>query len=183
MTMEFPLRTPGSAPEAFERSGKVLGLVPNLIRVMASSPAAASAYLDLTERLSQSSLSPEEQSVALLTISRFHECHYCMAAHSMTGRMAGLPDAVVDALREDQPVPDQRLEALRRFVVAVLEHRGAVPDAELEAFRRAGFDEAAILDVILAVALKTLSNYTNHLAATPLDDVMQDEHWEAPAGR
>lgn len=101
----------------------------------------------------------------------------------MTGRMAGLPDAVVDALREDQPVPDQRLEALRQFVVAVLKHRGAVPNDELEAFRRAGFEEAAILDVILAVALKTLSNYTNHLAATPLDDVMQDEHWEAPAGR
>lgn len=183
MSEHFPLHDADSAPDAadiFDRSGEVLGMVPNLIRKMAASPAAAAAYLDLTERLGESSLSTDEQAVALLTISRYHECGYCMAAHSMTSRMGGLPDAVVDALRTDQDLPDARLEGLRRFIRAMLEHRGWVPEAELHAFRQAGFGDAAVLDVIVAIALKTLSNYTNHLADTPVDAPLQHERWTPP---
>ena len=118
--------------------------------------------------------------MVLLTVSRFHGCDYCMAAHSMTGRMTGLPDAVVDALREDRPIANAHLQALRDFVFAMLHKRGWVNPDDLAAFEAAGFDERQVLDVILGVGLKTLSNYTNHVAQTPVDGAFAHERWTSP---
>lgn len=182
---QFPLHDRGSAPAAaasFERAEATFGMVPNLIRKMATAPALAAAYLELNELLQQTSLSSEEQAVLLLVVSRFHACDYCMAAHSMTGRMAGVPDSVVDALREDRPLDDPALEALARFARAMLEHRGWPPEQDKQAFLDAGHTPQKMLEVVLAIGLKTLSNYTNHLAATPVDAPMENERWTAPAG-
>ncbi|WP_019590738.1 carboxymuconolactone decarboxylase family protein [Thioalkalivibrio sp. ALE20] len=182
---DFPLHDRASAPAAaasFDRAEAAFGMVPNLIRKMATAPALAAAYLDLNELLQQTSLSGEEQAVLLLTVSRFHACDYCMAAHSMTGRMAGVADSVVDALREDRPLEDPALEALRGFARAMLEHRGWVDEKDKQAFLEAGHTPQKMLEVILAIGLKTLSNYTNHLAATPVDEPMQGERWTAPTG-
>ncbi len=180
---DFPLHDRDSAPDAaaaFDRAQATFGMIPNLTRKMATSPALAQAYLELTGLFEGCSLSAPERGVILLTVSRFHGCDYCMAAHSMTGRMTGLPDAAVDALREDRPLADQRLEALRQFANAMLEKRGWVDAADLSAFRKAGFGEQQVLDLILGIGLKTLSNYTNHIAGTPVDEAFQNEHWTAP---
>ncbi|AHE98974.1 carboxymuconolactone decarboxylase family protein [Thioalkalivibrio paradoxus] len=180
---DFPLHDRDTAPDAaaaFDRAETIFGMVPNLTRKMATSPALAQGYLDLTSLFDRCSLSAQERGVVLLTVSRFHGCDYCMAAHSMTGRMTGLPDAEVDALREDRPLPDARLEALRRFVHAMLEGRGWVDASDLAAFRHAGFGEQQVLDVILGIGLKTLSNYTNHIAGTPVDTAFEHERWTAP---
>jgi len=180
---DFPLHDRGSAPgaaTAFDRAEAAFGMIPNLTRKMATSPALAQAYLELTGLFEGCSLSAQERSVVLLTVSRFHGCDYCMAAHSMTGRMTGLPDAAVDALREDRPLVDARLEALRQFVRAMLEKRGWVDPADTSAFRDAGYSEQHALDVILGIGLKTLSNYTNHIAGTPVDEAFAHERWTAP---
>jgi AhpD family alkylhydroperoxidase len=180
---DFPLHDRETAPgaaAAFDRAEAVFGMIPNLTRKMATSPALAQAYMELTGLFEGCSLSAQERSVVLLTVSRFHGCDYCMAAHSMTGRMTGLPDAAVDALREDRPLEDSRLEALRQFVRAMLEKRGWVDPADIRAFEDAGFREQHVLDVILGIGLKTLSNYTNHIAGTPVDKAFAHERWAAP---
>ena len=182
---DFPLHDRSSAPgaaRAFDRAEAVFGMIPNLTRKMATSPALAQAYMELTGLFEGCSLSAQERSVVLLTVSRFHGCDYCMAAHSMTGRMTGLPDAAVDALREGRPLVDARLEALRRFVRAMLEKRGWVDPADTSAFQDAGYSEQHVLDVILGIGLKTLSNYTNHIAGTPVDEAFAHERWTAPGG-
>ena len=182
----FPLHDRQSAPDAsgaFDRAEAIFGMVPNLTRKMSTSPQLAQAYLDLTDLFENSSLSPEERGVVLLTVSRFHGCDYCMAAHSMTGRMAGLPDSAVDAMRNDEALLDHRLEALRQFINTMLEKRGWVDASHLEAFLAAGFNEQQILDVILGIGLKTLSNYTNHIAQTPVDTAFENERWKAPAAK
>ncbi|MGM0671897.1 carboxymuconolactone decarboxylase family protein [Thioalkalivibrio sp.] len=180
---DFPLHDASSAPEAqraFDHAEQTFGMVPNLIRKMASAPALAEAYLSLNDVLQKTSLNPTEQGVLLLTVSRYHECDYCMAAHSMTGRMTGVPDDVIVALREDEPINDPKLEALRQFARAMIEQRGWVDTATQQAFLDAGHTPAQMLEVILAIGLKTLSNYTNHIAGTPVDEPMAAERWTAP---
>jgi len=179
----FPLHERTSAPDAaaaFDQAEQTLGMVPNLIRKMASAPALAEGYLALTRLLQQTSLSPVEQGVLLLTVSRYHECDYCMAAHSLTGRMTGVPAAVIAALREDRPIDDPRLEALRRFSRAMLEQRGWIDKATQDDFLAAGFTPQQMLEVILGIGLKTLSNYTNHIAGTPVDEAMAGDRWTPP---
>ena len=88
-----------------------------------------------------------------------------------------MPDEVVLAIRNDEPIADSRLEALRKFTTAVVDTRGWVSDADIDAFLAAGFSKAQILDVILGISFKTLSNYTNHIADTPLDDAFAAEAW------
>ena len=99
------------------------------------------------------------------------------AAHSTVSEMQKVPADVIDALRNDTPIADPKLQALQVFTARVHETRGNVTDADLEAFHSAGYTKANILDVILGAGLKTLSNYTNHIAETPLDDVFQANAW------
>ena len=84
---------------------------------------------------------------------------------------------VIEGVRTRQALPDKRLEALRRFTRAVVSERGWVPTQEREAFFAAGYGPEQVLDVITAVAMKTISNYTNHLASTPLDAAFQQAAW------
>jgi alkylhydroperoxidase family enzyme len=93
--------------------------------------------------------------------------------------MAAVPKAVTDALRAGKPLPDQRLEALRRFTTAVVAARGWIDEAEVAAFQEAGYDPQQLLGVVLGVGMKTLSNYTNHIAGTELDAPFQHRAWQA----
>jgi alkylhydroperoxidase family enzyme len=103
-----------------------------------------------------------------------------MAAHSAVAKMVRASNEVVNALREGKPLPDERLEALHQFTVAVVEKRGWVSEEDIEAFLNAGFNKPQILEVITGVTQKTLSNYTNHIAHTPLDEAFQPMAWEVP---
>ncbi|WP_127477938.1 carboxymuconolactone decarboxylase family protein [Sulfurivermis fontis] len=187
MSNLFPLHTSASAPAAaqplLEAASQAFGFVPNLIAIMASSPALTEAYLALSAIFEQkTSLTPTERQVVLLAVSRYHACRYCVAAHSTIADMQGIPPAVVEAIRSDQPIADTRLEALRSMVNALLERRALLPDATLESFFSAGYTPAQLLDVLVGVAQKTLSNFTNHLAGTPLDEPMHARAW-TPAER
>lgn len=102
-----------------------------------------------------------------------------MAVHSTMAAAAGVAPGVIDAIRQDKPIDDAELDAVRRFTRAVVAERGWVPDAELNDFLGAGFTRRQVLDVLTGVTMKTLSNYTNHLAHTPLDDAFTGYAWTA----
>ena len=179
---DFRIHTIDSAPEGAKpvlaaAKGK-FGFIPNLVAELAEAPVAAQAYLAVADAFASSSLSLKEQQVVLITTSIFHHCHYCVAAHSMVGKHAGLSDEALAALRDGRSVDDPRLEALRAFTHALVEKRGSVGQDTVDAFLGAGFTKAQILEVLVGITQKTLSNYTNHLANTPLDEAFEAFAWE-----
>ncbi len=181
---DFPVHTRESSPHAarpvLDAVAGLFGFVPNLLGVMATSPALAEAYVALSGIFEKSGLDPGERQVVLLTVSRFHECRYCVAAHSLDSEMQQVSADVVDAIRTDRPISDTKLEALRRYVTRLLEKRGWIDEAELSEFLTAGYEPSHALDVLVGVGQKTLSNFTNHIAHTPLDTAFEGHAW-APA--
>lgn len=183
---DFKLQTSETAaPEgraALDKAQQGFGFVPNLIKVLANAPAVAHAYLDLGARLDETSLSPEERQVVLLATSFENGCDYCMAAHSTVAGMVGIADGDLAGLRTGEALPTERLDALRTFTRAVVEQRGHVSEDDLRRFREAGYEQSQVLEVILGVAMKTLSNYTNHIAGTPVDEAFANQRWSPPVG-
>lgn len=179
----FPVHTVDSAPAAskglLENTHKNFGFVPNLIGVMASSPALTEAYLSVAGIFAKSGLTATEQQLVLLTVSYFHDCTYCMAAHTAIASMQSVDSAVVQALRDNQPLTDSKLQALREFTQLLIKNRGWADETDILAFLSAGYEESHILDVLVGIAQKTLSNFTNHLAKTPLDDAFSEVAWKA----
>lgn len=165
------------ARDSLERAQRAFGFVPNLVGVLANAPIAARAYLALSEIFGTGTLSEIERQVVLLTVSVAHGCEYCVAAHSTVARGVRMPPAVLRALRTDEPLPEARLEALRRTTAALVARRGWLTDDERTRFTAAGYTEGQLLEVIVGVALKTLSNYTNHLASTPVDAAFAADTW------
>jgi AhpD family alkylhydroperoxidase len=158
-----------------------MGFVPNMYAVMANSPAVLETYMEGYARFrSDSGFTPAEQEVVFLSISLVNACDYCMAAHSVIAdRMSRVPPAVTDAIRDGHTVPDAKLAALSTFTSSMLLTRGQPSRAEVHAFLRAGYEERHLLDIILAIAVKTLSNYSNHLFHTPLDEMFAAREWKA----
>ena len=182
---DFPSHTLDTAPAAarpnLDGAQQKYGMIPNMYARMAEAPTLLQAYLQTSETFANSSLDTVQQQVVLLTVSRVNGCGYCMGAHSVLADMASVPAAVTDAIRNDTPIADARLEALRQFTRQMVEQRGWVGDEVVQAFLAAGHSRANVLDVVLGIGLKTLSNYTNHLAGTELDQAFAGRAWQAPA--
>ncbi|MBX9588083.1 MAG: carboxymuconolactone decarboxylase family protein [Hyphomonadaceae bacterium] len=183
----FPLHTIETAPEGSRQQlsdiEKTWKFIPNLHRVLAQSPETLKAYDTLFGLFAKSTLSPTEQQIAYLSIIYINECEYCMAGHSVLAGMANVPADVINAVRENLPIADRRLEALRRFAQAVTVKRGKLGDAAVAEFLGAGFTGQNVLEVVLATATKVISNYVNHIAHTPNDDFMAKTAWMAPSRR
>ncbi len=167
-----------ASAELLGNAEKAFGFIPNLLGVMAESPATLNAYLTLGQLFDSSSFTATERQVAILAISRYNECHYCMAAHSVVAGMQNVPADVIQAIRNDEPIADERLEALRWFANQVVDKRGWVSGNDIDTFLDAGFTRAQILEVILSLSFKTLSNYINHVANTPLDSAFAAQSWQ-----
>jgi len=170
--------TPAESVPILEQTQRTYGFIPNLMGVLSESPATAKAYLTLGGIFDESSFTATERQVVLLTTSRINECHYCMAAHSTVAEMQKVPGDVVDAIRDNQPIEDVKLEALRVFTSRVVERRGWVGDEHIQAFLGAGYDKQQIIEVILGIALKSISNYVNHISETPVDDAFGAKTWK-----
>jgi uncharacterized peroxidase-related enzyme len=183
--MNSNLQTIESAPSAsrplLEGARKSLGFVPNLFAVFANSPAVLQAYQGLSGAYGKTSLTPTEQEVVTIAASVENGCGYCVAAHTTIGESKRIDRAVLDAVRDEAPLGNPKLEALRRFSLEVIRQRGWVSETGQQAFFDAGYAEAQALEVVLGITLKTLSNYTNHLAATPLDAAFQPNEWRQAA--
>jgi AhpD family alkylhydroperoxidase len=181
--MKFVVHTKETAPLAarvdLETAEKLFGFIPNLFGVLAEAPIALEAYITLTKLLEDASLSPVEQQVVMLAGSHEYGCEYCMAAHSTVAASAGMPALVLAALRGGTVLPDKKLEALRSFVIEVVRSRGRVSDERIEEFLAAGYSAQSVLEVVFGVAMKTLSNYVNHMARTPVDPQFSRQKWPA----
>lgn len=182
---DFPLHTLKTAPKA--ASSRLLsaqekyGFLPHLFGKMATAPVVLEAYLTLSEIFERSTLSAGEQGVVLLAAAVENECEFCVAAHTGGAKQKGIPDSVITAVRDGDAIPDVRLGALVDFTQAVVRKRGRIREDEVERFLAAGFDQANVFEVILGISLKTLSNYINHLAKTPLNKELTEFRWPQDA--
>lgn len=153
-----------------EKVEKGYGFVPNVIGVMAESPAALEAYTTLQQILqTKTALTPAEQQVVLLAVSRHNGCDYCVAAHTASAERAGLDAASIEALRGERELDDKGLDAVARLCRAFIDRKGWLEDADVQAFLDAGHSRQKLLDVLVGLSMKTISNYLNHIADTPLD--------------
>ncbi len=181
---DFTTHSIESAPEAskpyLQGALDGFGFVPNLLATMAEAPALLEGYMNLAGIFDKSDMSETERQIILMTNNRLNGCVYCMAAHTMLSKMGGVPDDVIEALRNNTPIADPKLEALRTFAAVINESRGWPTDAQVETFLAAGYTRQTVLEVVLGTAVKTLSNYTNHVAETNLDGAFADLAWTAP---
>ena len=184
---ELTLHTPRTAPEESQpllgASQKAFGMIPNLHAVMAEAPGLLEGYQKLHELFLASSFDDEEKTVVWQTINVEHACHYCVPAHTGIAHSMKVDAAIPEALRNETPLPDSKLEALRTFTLAMLRQRGDVDQSQLAAFYAAGYGQRQVLEVILGLAQKVMSNYTNHVAETPVDRSFAPFVWEPKAAR
>ncbi|MBT3307492.1 MAG: carboxymuconolactone decarboxylase family protein [Alphaproteobacteria bacterium] len=178
----FSPHTMKTAPEG-SRDGlreveQGLGFIPNMMAVLAESPAALDAYQGIHAAFARSSFSAAEQQFLALSVSICSECYYCVPVYSLFAKKAGVPEEVINAVRDGKVIRDGRYSALRSFAAAVIKKRGQVSGAEVDNFKDAGFTKAQVLEVIIAAAFKLISNYTNHIADIPLDEAFQSFLWK-----
>lgn len=182
---QFTVHTIETAPEAskplIKETTAKLGSITNLHAMMAEAPGLLEAYLVLHRLVLATSFSAEEKTVVWQAINVEHDCHYCVPAHTAIARMMKVDDSISNALRDETLLPHERLEALRTFTLEVVRRRGAVSDATLETFLGAGFTKRHVLEVVLAVSQKVMSNYTNHIVKTPVDPVFEKFVWSKSA--
>ena len=184
----LPIHTPATASAKgvplLEGAKKSLGFVPNMYGAMVNSPGLLETYQLGYERFrSDSGFTPAEQEVVFLTLSFDNGCDYCMAAHSfLADNMSKVSKDVTEAIRSGRAIPDEKLAALSAFTRHLLQSRGRPTATEAQAFFAAGYSEPLVFDLILAIAVKTLSNFSNHISSTPVDEVFKGRLWTAPVG-
>lgn len=171
------------ARATLETAQQKLGMIPNMYAYMANAPSLLETYRIGYELFRQSSgFTPVEQEVIFLSISYENGCEYCMAAHSFLADVQSkVPGEVTEALRQGKEIKDARLRALSHFTRVLVQKRGRPHQTDLDLFRAAGYTDTHVLQIILAIGVKTLSNYTNHLCGTPVDDVFSRRAWTQSA--
>ncbi len=160
---------PAAAQPMLEAVNKQLGMVPNLFRLIANSPAALEGYLGLSGALGKGTLPAKTRERVALAVAEINRCGYCLAAQSYLGKnLAKLDDAEILANRKGGST-DAKADAAVRFAVQVTQARGHVRDADLQAVKAAGYDDAQIVEIVVHVALNTLTNYINEVGQTEID--------------
>ncbi|PKG55385.1 carboxymuconolactone decarboxylase [Shewanella sp. Choline-02u-19] len=178
----FKLHTVETAPAKskpiLENAAKQMGAVPGLFAVMAESPNTLEAYTQLHQQFASSSFNAEELTVVWQTINVEHQCHYCVPAHTGIAHSMKVDGALTDALRNREPMPTPKLQALQDLTLSMVRNRGNVSQAELEAFYAAGYGQQQVLEIILGLSQKVISNYVNHVAQTPVDKMFEQFAWK-----
>lgn len=163
-----PEAAAGKAKDLLDAVNGKLGLVPNMTRAMANSPAVLEGYLGLSGALAKGRLSPKNREQIALAVGQVNHCDYCLAAHSTIGKMVGLtPEQILDSRRGT--AVDPKSDAVIRFARKIVDARGQVSDADIGEVRAAGLDDGAIAEVVANVALNIFTNYFNHVAETDID--------------
>lgn len=180
----FVDHTAETAPDAARRvlaaTEKKFGYLPVAVARLAESPQLLDGFLKLTAIFDTTSLDPVARETVIMTMATHNGCHLCVAMHTAALGRLGADQALVTALRDDKPLPDERLQALRDFTLTVLATKGDVPDADLSAFVAAGFTTRQALEVVLGIGAYTLSTFANRLTRAPLDEPLRPFAW-APA--
>ncbi|MGB8693905.1 MAG: peroxidase-related enzyme [Steroidobacteraceae bacterium] len=160
---------PPAAQPLLQAVKKQLGVVPNLFRLVATSPAALEGYLGMSGALARGALPAATRERIALAVAEINGCNYCLSAHTYLGRnVAKLDDAEL-AMNRAGRSNDLQADAAVRFAVQVTERRGHIDDADLQAVRAAGYSDAQIIEIVQHVALNTWTNYLNEVAKTDID--------------
>ncbi|MCM4155728.1 carboxymuconolactone decarboxylase family protein [Gramella sp. AN32] len=168
---------PEDSKALLENSQKAYGMIPGLHGVLAGTPKILEAYQTLHELFVDSSFNNEELTVVWQTINVEHACHYCVPAHTGIAKMMKVDDAITEALRNETPLENAKLEALRAMTLTIVRNRGNVTQDDLDTFYTAGYGEQQVLEIILGLSQKVISNYTNHIANTPVDAGFKKFAW------
>ena len=162
-------QTPAASIPLLDAVNKQLGVVPNLMRLIGNSPAALEGYLSLNAALQKGSIGAKTAERIALAIAETNACSYCLSAHRYLGEnVAKLDAAEMDANRNGAS-SDPKANAAIRFANSVALARGHVADADIQAVKAAGFNNAEVIEIVLHVALNTLTNYVNEVAQTEID--------------
>ncbi|MFM9975551.1 MAG: carboxymuconolactone decarboxylase family protein [Beijerinckiaceae bacterium] len=160
---------PAAAQPLLEAVKKQLGSVPNIFRVIANSPVALEGFLGLNGALAKGALDAKTRERIALAVAEINGCGYCLSAHTYLGKhLAKLDDAEITTNRNGTS-NDPKAAAAVRFAAEIVRQRGHVSDTEVAAVKLAGFNDAQIIEIVLHVALNTLTNYVNEVAKTVID--------------
>ena len=171
---------PANAKPLLQKSLDGFGMIPNLHGVMAEAPALLEGYQVTHHLAQQTSFDKDELTVVWQTCNVEHECHYCVPAHTMIANSMQVSPEVTEALRNSTALPSERLETLRATTLKMIRERGRLSEDDVQAFFAAGYTRQQLLEVVLVLSQKVMSNYVNHLAATPVDEPFQKFAWEKP---
>ncbi|OIQ30421.1 MAG: carboxymuconolactone decarboxylase [Bacteroidetes bacterium MedPE-SWsnd-G2] len=178
----FTIHNSDSAPQdskpLLENSIKAFGMIPNLHGVLAESPGLLEAYQMLHNLFSNSSFNAEELTVVWQTINVEHACHYCVPAHTAIAHMMKVDPEITEALRNKGNMPTEKLQVLHDTTLILVRERGHISESDLNRFYNEGYTQRNLLDIVLGISQKVISNYTNHLATTPVDAPFQKFAWE-----
>lgn len=163
--------------QIYDRATKQFGFASNLIRTVSESPVLANAMLDLYARMGETAFEPVESHVVIQTINVQNRCTYCVPAQSASGRRKGIDTEIDNTLRQNASLDDPKLEALRVFTAQLVNERGHVSAEQVRAFFDAGYTKRHVLDIVFLNTVKTLTNYSNHIAGTDLDEVFKPLEW------
>ena len=160
---------PAASRPLLEAVKKQLGVVPNLFRLVANSPAALQGYLDLSAALGKGALPAATRERIALAVAEINGCDYCLSAHAYIGKnLSKLDDAEIMANRSGTS-SDPKAHAAVRFAAKVARERGHVSEDDVRAVKLAGYDDAQVIEIVLHVALNTWTNYINQVAKTDID--------------
>ena len=169
---------PAASKPLLEASIKAFGRIPNLHGVMAEAPAMLEAYQTVGRLFENSSLNAEDITVVWQTANVEHGCLYCVPAHTAMAHMMKVDPSITEALRNRQPMPLEKLQVLHETTLLLIQNRGHLTAAEIERFLAAGYTKQQLLEVILEIAMKVMSNYVNHIAHTPIDKPFEKFLWK-----
>ena len=184
----FTYYEPDNAPEEskplMEQSLKSMKMIPNLHKILAEAPATYEAYnTAFSLFMKNTTLSPLEQQVVFMTANFENNCHYCVPGHTWMMKASKMPDDVIEALREGTELPDPKLQALHDYTKELLDKRGHIGDERLQAFLGAGYTKRQALEVLTGLSAKLISNFTNAITHTKVDEPMKAYDWTHPSER
>ena len=159
---------PAKSQPLLDAVEKQLGVVPNLFRLVSSSPAALEGYLGLNGPLGRTLDAKTRERIAL-AVAQSNGCDYCLSAHTYLGLNLAKIDNAEIALNRAGHSGDAKADAAVVFARKVLDARGRVSDADIAAVRLAGFSEPQVIEIVASVALNVLTNYINNVAQTDID--------------
>ena len=170
---------PDGTAAALNQVEKQLGFIPNLFRTLASSPSTLRGFMALMDANDSTSFSAAEQQIIQLAASMENQCSYCIAGHSAFAQNVGVNPDIITAIRQNRPLPNARYHALFEFSREMIRQRGRVSASDCRQFLAAGFTQTQMLEVVLGIAVKTISNYAFGLFDFPLDAQFQPHAWSA----
>ena len=163
-----PQEATGKAKELLDGVKTKIGMVPNLMRTFANSPAALEGYMNFSGALGSGLLNAKLREQIALTVADANNCEYCLSAHTALGKMVGLNENELVSSRRASSA-DTKTNAALLFAHQIVVKRGEIDDTDLRAVRAAGFNDGEVTEIVANVALNIFTNYFNHVAQTVVD--------------